>query len=112
VKIEFKLEATSHPADDHHWQFTPECLAKVAEQMPGTPVTVNFKGAPVGFVDAATLDETGVRVSVSILAGEEARVHGEVFSPGFRALDQAWNEDFSFRDISFAEVKEISLTDD
>lgn len=112
MKIEGQLASHSHPSGDHNWHFTPECLAKMAEQLPGVPVRVNFQGEPIGFVDSATCTEEGVKVSVSILAGGEAKICGDTLSPSFVARDQAWNADFSCRDIGFAEVNEIGLTED
>lgn len=106
--IKGHLATESHPAEDHHWQFSPECLDSLAEQAKGLPVTVNFSGNPIGTVTAAERDDDGVLLTMTLSEMPD----GETPSPAFIASGEEWNEDFSERVIGGVDLKGISFTED
>lgn len=104
--VKAELAAESHPAEDHHWVFSPECLDQLAEQAKGLPVTVNFSGNPIGFVTGAERDDKGVMLTMDL--SEEPT---GVASPGYRATGQEWNDDFTERIITGADLVHVSFTE-
>jgi hypothetical protein len=106
--IKAQLAIESHPSADHHYVFSPECLDSLAEQAKGLPVTVNFKGPPIGHVASTERTTDGVLLTMDVSADAIPLVAG----PGFVATDQDWNDDYTERVINDADLREIGLTDD
>lgn len=106
--IRVPLASESHPSQtDHHYTFSPECLDRMAEQVVGLPVTVNFEGDPVGTVVAALRTPDGVSLDVEV----ERAVAQRIGSPAFRVVDQEWNGDFTERTIRDVDLRGIGFTD-
>lgn len=107
VKRPLALE--SHPDCDHHYVFSAECIDRIAGQAMGLPVTINFRGDPVGTVTAVERTTGGVLLEIEIrdlLVEQDA-----IASPAFVATDVEWNSDYSERVIRVANLKGIGLTD-
>jgi hypothetical protein len=107
-----KLATESHPAQHdlfgpYHYTFSRECLDRFAEQAKGLPVTIDFKGAPVGWVIGAKRTADGVTLEIE---ADEA-LADKVASPAFVASENDWSEDYSERVVRMADLKGIGFTD-